>query len=119
DEPKKDETPEEKAKRLRKEARRRLRVSWKADDQLEQIRIFHQEDEEEGGSDTRMTRDAADDKREGMVLKRGRAMAEEEEEDEDDLPYRPWLEPMALDFSQIPPDFKKKTYITRGGDVAV
>lgn len=115
------ETPEEREKRLRKQARRQLRVSWKADNELEQVRFFHKEDEEEGGFDSRMTRDAGDDKLEGMVLKqRGMMMDEDEDEEEDDdIPYRPWLEPTPLDFSSIPADYRRKTYQTRGGDVVV
>lgn len=121
EEPEKDETPEEREKRLRKQSRRQLRVSWKADDELEQVRFFHKEDEEEGGFDSRMTRDAGDDKLEGMVLKqRGMMMDEDEEEEEDDdIPYRPWLEPTPMDFSSIPADYRRKTYQTRGGDVVV
>ena len=34
------ETPEEKSKRLRKEQRRKLRVSFIADDELVQVRTF-------------------------------------------------------------------------------
>jgi len=116
----KKETPEERAKRLKKEARRRLRVSWKADEELEQVRYFHKEDEEDSGFDSRMTRDAADDKGEGMVLKRrGKVLDEDEEDEEDELPYRPWLDPTPMDFSNIPEDYRKKTYTTRGGDLIV
>lgn len=121
EEPVKEETPEEKEKRLRKQSRRRLRVSWKADDELEQIRYFHKGDEEEEGFDSRMTRDAGDDKREGMALRRrGMVMDEDEDEDEDDgIPYRPWLEPTPVDFSAIPAEYRRKSYQTRGGDVVV
>ena len=120
EEPVKDETPEEREKRLRKQSRRQLRVSWKADDELEQVKYFHKEDEEEG-FDSRMTRDAGDDKLEGMALKqRGMMMDEDEDEDEDDgIPYRPWLEPTPLNFSSIPAEYRKKTYQTRGGDIVV
>lgn len=121
EEPVKEETPEEREKRLRKQSRRRLRVSWKGDDELEEVRFFHKEAEEEEGFDSRMTRDAGDDKREGMALKqRGMIMDEDEDEDEDDgIPYRPWLEPTPLDFSSIPAEYRKKTYQTRGGDIVV
>ncbi|CAI4215314.1 unnamed protein product [Parascedosporium putredinis] len=114
------ETPEEREARLRKEARRRLRVTWKADDQLEQVRFFHQEDEEETGFDSRMIRDAADDKGEGMVLKRrGQGLEEEEDDEEDELPYRPWLDPAPIDFSNIPIDQRQKAYTSRGGNLAI
>ena len=41
------ESPEEKAKRLRKEARRKLLVSWKPETELVQIRIFQKEEAED------------------------------------------------------------------------
>lgn len=121
EEPIKEETPEEREKRLHKQSRRRLRVSWKGDDELEEVRYFHKEAEEDEGFDSRMTRDAGDDKREGMALKqRGMMMDEDEDEDEDDgIPYRPWLEPTSLDFSSIPAEYRRKTYQPRGGDIVV
>lgn len=63
------ETPEEKAKRLRKEERRKLRVSFKPDDSLVQIRTFVHDPEEEIGHDDSMMRDAGDSRGEGQMLK--------------------------------------------------
>lgn len=109
------ETPEEKARRLRKESRRSLRVTWKPDSELVQIKVFEKVDGEDSGRDVNMIRDAADDRAEGMMLKQG--MSADEEEDDDDVPYQPWTEPTAMDFSNLPEDIRKKNYTTRGGAV--
>jgi hypothetical protein len=114
-EPDLNETAEEKAKRLRKEARRKLRVTWKPDSELVQTKIFEKVDGEDAGRDGNMIRDAADDRAEGMMLKQG--MSAEEEEEDDDIPYQPWTEPMDLDFSHLPEDTRKKNYVNRGGNV--
>ena len=115
-EPDVNETAEEKAKRLRKEARRKLRVTWKPDSELVQTRIFEKVDGEDSGRDVNMIRDAADDRAEGMMLKQG--MSVEEEEDDDDIPYQPWTEPMDIDFSNLSEETRKKNYVNRGGTVA-
>ncbi|KAI9163038.1 hypothetical protein HJFPF1_04636 [Paramyrothecium foliicola] len=109
------ETPEQKAKRLRKEARRKLRVSWKPEEELVQVKIFQKDDEEDEGREINMIRDAADDRSEGMVLKQ-RAIVDEDDED-DDIPYQPWLDPVAIDFSNLPEAVRSKNYVTRGGKV--
>ncbi|ROW10054.1 hypothetical protein VPNG_06577 [Cytospora leucostoma] len=62
----KDETPEEKARRLKKEKRRHLRVSWKEGDDLTEVRIFHKDIAEDEGRASNMIRDARDDRSEGM-----------------------------------------------------
>jgi hypothetical protein len=110
------ETEEERAKRLRKEARRKLRVSWKPEKELVQVKIFEKEDEEDEGRDGNMIRDAADDKSEGMVLKQRADV--EEEEDDDDVPYQPWEAPTATDFSPLSEDARNKNFTTRGGTVS-
>ncbi|KAF5127453.1 hypothetical protein E5D57_008385 [Metarhizium anisopliae] len=109
------ETPEQRAKRIRKEGRRKLRVSWKPEEELVQVKIFQKDDEEDEGRDVNMIRDAGDDRSEGMVLKQ-RAGVDEDDED-DDIPYQPWVGPTATDFSQLPSDIRNKNYITRGGNV--
>jgi hypothetical protein len=113
--PETSESPEEKAKRLRKEARRKLRVSWKPETELVQIKIFQKEEAEDEGRESNMIRDAADDRSEGMVLKQ-RANVEEEEDDED-VPYQPWMGPVAIDLSRLPTDVRNKNFVTRGGNV--
>ena len=107
------ESPEQKAKRLRKEARRKLRVSWKPDDDLVQVKIFQKDDEEDEGRAINMIRDAADDHAEGMVLKQ-RAQVEDDEDD-DDIEYSPWTEPNLTDFSSLPEATRTKNFSTRGG----
>ncbi|KAM5352650.1 hypothetical protein ACJ41O_005372 [Fusarium nematophilum] len=114
--PETSETPEEKAKRLRKEARRKLRVSWKPEGELVQVKIFQKEEAEDEGREVNMIRDAGDDRSEGMVLKQ-RANVDDEDDD-DDLPYQPWLGPVAADFSRLPEDVRNKSFVTRGGNVA-
>lgn len=109
------ETPEQKEKRLRKEARRKLRVSWKPEEELVQVKIFQKDDEEDEGREVNMIRDAADDRSEGMVLKQ-RADVEDEDED-DDIPYQPWLDPIPTSFSSIPEAARNKNFVTRGGRV--
>ncbi|KAG5983944.1 hypothetical protein E4U55_006651 [Claviceps digitariae] len=109
------ETPVQRAKRLRKEARRKLRVSWKPEEELVQVKIFQKDDGEDEGRDVNMLRDAADDRSEGMVLKQ-RANVDDDDDD-DDIPYQPWFTPNAIDFSHLPADIRNKSYVTRGGNV--
>jgi hypothetical protein len=70
-EPKVVETEEEKAKRLRKEARRKLRVSWKVGDELVEVRLFTHDPEEDTGHDASSVRDAGDIMNEGRAFKEG------------------------------------------------
>jgi hypothetical protein len=109
------ETPEQKAKRLRKEARRKLRVSWKPEGELVKIKIFEKEDSEDEGRAHNMIKDAADDRSEGMVLKQ-RADVEEDDED-DDVPYQPWEEPTKGIWTALHEDTRSKNFVTRGGTV--
>ncbi|KAH6986201.1 hypothetical protein BKA56DRAFT_480449 [Ilyonectria sp. MPI-CAGE-AT-0026] len=109
------ETPVEKTKRLRKEARRKLRVSWKPEAELVQVKIFQKEEAEDEGREVHMIRDAGDDRSEGMVLKQ-RANVEEEDDD-DDIPYQPWLEPTAINLSNLSEEVQNKNFVTRGGKV--
>jgi hypothetical protein len=71
DEQKPVETEEEKAKRLRKETRRKLRVSWKADHELVAIREFTHDPDEDTGHDASSVRDAGDIMNEGKAFKEG------------------------------------------------
>ncbi|KUI74415.1 hypothetical protein VM1G_09810 [Cytospora mali] len=114
---KKDETPDEKARRLRKEKRRHLRVSWKEGDDLTDVRIFHKDIAEDEGRASNMIRDARDDRSEGMVLRQGLKGGTQldDEDEEDELPYRPWFEPPSIDFAFLPQDQRDKNFITRGG----
>lgn len=77
------ESPEARAKRLRKEERRKLRVSWKMDDELVQTWIFEHDIEEEIGHDDSMVRDVGDSGKEGEMLKRHLNVDDESDEDEE------------------------------------
>ena len=88
------ETEDERKKRLRKEERRKLRVSWKPDDSLTEIRFFTHDPEEEVGHDDSMIRDVGDVGSEGRTLKLHRDLDDEDDEDselkeETFWPYKP------------------------------
>lgn len=76
------ETEEERQKRLRKEARRKLRVSWKPDDCLTEVRLFTHDPEEEIGPNDGLKRGVGDIKGEGRVLKMQKNLDVEDEEEE-------------------------------------
>jgi hypothetical protein len=109
------ETPEERERRLRKEARRGLRVAFKSGDALVEIREFtrHPEEIAEGN----MARNVRTDGRyknseESEMMKRlhgGQGTKAMEIND------REWEEPSAINFDNIPQEQREKTYITRGG----
>lgn len=75
------ETEEERAKRLRKESRRKLRVSWKPDEILTEVRLFTHDPDEEIGPGDGSLRGAGDVKGEGSVLKLHKDLEDLEEED--------------------------------------
>ncbi|KAL8927048.1 MAG: hypothetical protein Q9208_002594 [Pyrenodesmia sp. 3 TL-2023] len=110
------ETAEERRKRLRKEDRRKLRVSFKPDDSLVQIRIFEHDPEEELGHDDNMVRDANDIKGEGQMLKRHRERDEMDEDDDVEATEEilsPWTAPSHL--SIVPSEELDRNYAARGG----
>ena len=88
------ETAEEKAKRLCKEERRKLRVTFKPEASLVSIRYFAH-DPEEIGHEPQMTRDAGDINGEGRMFKQHKDKLDLEEDE--DLPqeetFREWFEP--------------------------
>lgn len=95
EETRKPETPEEKQKRLRKEQRRKLRVSFK-DDDLVQIREFVHDPEEELGHEDSQVRDVGDSKGEGQMLKMHRdldLMDEDEDYEPPDEVLPDWVTP--------------------------
>lgn len=116
------ETPEEKKRRERKESRRHLRVRFKDDSELEQIRLFKHELAEDEGRQDDMLRDAHDDRSEGMMhKKRVSEKLDENLEDDDalasEIEERPYPNLVPIDFSEL----NKTTtfgssYTTRGGD---
>ncbi|KAL9598870.1 MAG: hypothetical protein Q9219_004210 [cf. Caloplaca sp. 3 TL-2023] len=128
------ETPEERQKRLRKEDRRKLRVSFKPDDSLVQVRIFEHDPDEEMGHDDSMVRDANDIKGEGQMLKMHRerdVMDEDDDAEAGEEMLRPWTIPTcrfmsnvfvleltfapAVDFSIVAPEELDRNYDSRGG----
>ena len=77
------ETAEEKRKRLRKEQRRKLRVTFKPDDSLVEIQLFTQDATEEVGREDNLLRDAGDAMEEGRMFKQ-HIEKEEADVDEDE-----------------------------------
>lgn len=75
------ETEEERAKRLRKESRRKLRVTWKPEETLTEVRLFTHDPDEELGPGDGSLRGAGDVKGEGSVLKLHKDLEDLEEED--------------------------------------
>ena len=112
------ETPEEKAKRLKKESRRNLRVQFKAGDDLVQVRIFHHDPEEELGHDASQMRDVADVGGEGRMFKQQHQMMDIDddedaaEEEEKLMEFKP---PGLIDFSDVDEEERKRNYAPFGG----
>jgi hypothetical protein len=95
------ETPEQKAKRLRKESRRHLRVSFRPDATLVDIRYFSHDPDEEQGHDENFVRDAGDIGGEGRMFKQHRDMVDEDDEDETDMKFVEWRAPTEIDFGKV------------------
>ncbi|GAB7351613.1 hypothetical protein MBLNU459_g2228t3 [Dothideomycetes sp. NU459] len=111
------ETAAEKAKRIRKEQRRKMRVTFKPDSQLVQIKYFTHDVDEELGHDESMIRDVSDVGGEGRMFKQHKDMMEIDEEDdgpsEEDL--RPYHTPLPTDFTDVDPEERKRNYVPYGG----
>ena len=96
EEARKPETPEEKSKRLRKEERRKLRVSFKADDELVQVREFMHDPEEDSGHEDSQVRDVGDSRGEGQMLKMHKdldLMDEDEDYEPPEEVFPDWVAP--------------------------
>lgn len=94
----KPETPEERQKRIRKEQRRKLRVSFKGDDELVQVREFVHDPEEELGHEDSQVRDVGDSRGEGQMLKMHKDLELMDDDDEYEPPdtdeiLSPWTIP--------------------------
>lgn len=109
------ETPEEKAKRLRKESRRHLRVTFRPDAFLVDIRYFDHAPEEDMGHEENLVRDAGDIGGEGRMFKQHKELDVDEDDDDLEVEQTPWREPSQVDFSVIPPDERQRNYIPFGG----
>ena len=112
------ETEEERTKRLRKEERRKLRVSWRPDVDLVEVRFFTHDPEEEIGRTDSTMRDVKDVGGEGRMLKLHKG--DEALEDEDDLQLEgedleDYNSTSEVDFSDIVPDERERNGIKFGG----
>ena len=118
------ETKEERRKRERKELRRKLRVTWKPQESLEEIRIFSHDPEEEKGHDHNMLRGVSDVQDEGRMLKLFSQRVDLEEEDEyepefDDDQLIPWRSPSVIDLSDADYNATMQNFKPRGGTIDV
>lgn len=111
------ETAEQKATRLRKEARRQLHVSFKDAEELVEIRYFTHDPEEEIGHDSSQVRDVGDLAGEGRMLKQHRDMMDVDEEEEVVVEERlvEFTPPKPIDFSDMDPEERKRNYAPFGG----
>ncbi|GME38326.1 c-x8-c-x5-c-x3-h type zinc finger protein [Neofusicoccum parvum] len=118
------ETEEEKTKRLRKEARRKLRVKW-ADDStgnktlLESVRLFTHDPDEEIGHDASMVRDVGDVGGEGRMFKQHKDMMDLDDDDDrlSEEDFRKWKMPSMVDFSRVDDQERNRNYEPYGGGV--
>ena len=135
----KPETAEEKKKRLRKEERRKLRVSFKADEDLVQVREFIHDPEEELGHEDSQVRDVKDTRGEGQMLKMHKDLDLEEDEDyepPEEIVMPEWATPKGMryrsvyktcitnvhteiDFSTIDEQELARNYTNRGGKLEI
>ena len=96
------ETDEERKKRLRKEERRKLRVSFKPEGELVQIQIFTHDPEEDMGHDDSMIRDVGDVGGEGRMLKMHKDLDMIDDDEEVTGPEEelvPWNTPSCKSYS--------------------
>lgn len=111
------ETAEARKRRLHKESRRSLRVSFKPDSSLVEIRIFDHDPEDDVGHDASMTRDVSDVGGEGRMFKQHKDMVDVD--DEDDGPaeeeIRTYTEPQMIDFADVEQDERDRNYARFGG----
>ncbi|KAI9755278.1 MAG: 54S ribosomal protein L22, mitochondrial [Chaenotheca gracillima] len=111
------ETAEEKQKRLRKEQRRKLRVTFKPDTSLVDVRYFTHDQAEEIGREDNLVRDAGDAMEEGRMFKQHMdvdAMDEDEEILASEEQYRPYPTLDEVDFHLIPENERDRNCSTRG-----
>ena len=112
------ETDEERTKRLRKEERRKLRVSWRPEDSLVEVRIFTHDPEEEIGQTDSMMRDVTDIGGEGRMLKLHQDLDDLDDEEETQVPgedFEPYVFPSEIDFSDLENDNRTQNFIKFGG----
>jgi hypothetical protein len=110
------ETEEEKTKRLRKEARRHLRVTWRPETSLVEVKYFDHEadDEEMDDKEDHLVRDAGDIGGEGHMFKQHKELDLDDDDEELDM-ERPWPPPSQVDFSVVPSEERQRNYMPYGG----
>lgn len=106
------ETAEARDKRLRKESRKRLRVTWKSDQDLVETRIFEHDPDEETGHEDSMMRDVGDTAKEGEMLKRHHTEVEDIDDDDDEVDF---YTPHEVDFSEMKDD---GNFTKTGGNIS-
>ena len=113
------ESAEDQAKRLRKEARRKLHVKFKDQADLVQIRYFTHDPDEELGHDSSQTRDVSDVGGEGRMLKMHKDAMDVDEDEEEVLAPEETLAafkmPSLIDFSEVEEEERKRNYTPHGG----
>ena len=120
------ETKEERTKRLRKEQRRKLRVSFKPEDSLIDVRYFTHDPEEELGHDASQVMDVGDIESEGRMFKKQHHLDQDamdiDEDDENDKLLvtefsRPYPPPSLVDFTDTPQADRERNYEPHGGGI--
>lgn len=116
------ESPEERKKRQRKEARRKLRVSFKPESELTEIKYFEHDPEEELGHDEAQSRDVNSHQNEGQMLKMhldpDKMDLDEDDDQQEDLSTEPVTEyrpPSEIDFGDMPAEERNRMYYPYGG----
>lgn len=105
------ETEEERRKRLRKEGRAHLHVSWA--DKLTDIRLFTHDPEEDMGHADSMRRDVDDVRSEGRMLKMH--LDEDDLEDDEGEELDSYYSPSEVDFSDLDWEERKGHFVKTGG----
>ncbi|KAI9887166.1 MAG: hypothetical protein M1823_000993 [Watsoniomyces obsoletus] len=109
------ETADQKRIRLRKQSRRHLRIRWKPDEELVQVRVFRHDDDEDEGRSEPLLLDAHDAGQEGATFRRHRQMEMVQRKTVDLDPTRPFQDPPRLNFDHISPAVQAENMIKRGG----
>lgn len=111
------ESEEDREKRLRKEARRKLRVTWKPESSLVEVRLFTHDPDEEIGADDDRKRDVADIKGEGRMLKlhKDLDLDDDEESGPQEEEFRPWESLIAIEMENVSSEDQENNFIKRGG----
>ena len=114
-----EETLEERTKRLRKEQRRKLHVSFKTGEDLEEIRYFTHDPDEEIDHDSSQMRDMTDVGGEGRMLKQKHQMMDLDDDDDDttdeEVKLVEFRAPSQIDFSVMPREEIERNYAPYGG----